>query len=134
MAWGIPIFSETSTSPGIVFIWGKLRFSGWWLSHPSEKILVNWDRYSQYMEKKCSKPPTRRSLKRVYLDMSYRSVLWGLVCCVVLYCSSMLGMSPRTCDEAATRPLQGKIAYLWPAMPPSFRESPRRKCKPRTST
>ena len=52
MAWGIPIFLETSTSPGIVFIWGKLRFSGWWLSHPSEKILVNWDRYSQYMEKK----------------------------------------------------------------------------------
>jgi len=38
MAWGIPIFLETSTSPGIVFIWGKLRFSGWWLSHPSENI------------------------------------------------------------------------------------------------
>ena len=48
---GNPYFLETSTSPGIVFIWGKLRFSGWWLSHPSEKILVNWDRYSQYMEK-----------------------------------------------------------------------------------
>ena len=129
------IFLETSTSAGIVFIWGKWRFSGWWLSHPSEKywstgiVIPNI-----WKNKKCSKPPTRRSLKRVYLDMSYRSVLWGLVCCVVLYCSSMLGMSPRTCDEAATRPLQGKIAYLWPAMPPSFRESPRRKCKPRTST
>ena len=28
--------------------------------NPSEKILVSWDDYSQYMEhKKCSKPPTR---------------------------------------------------------------------------
>jgi hypothetical protein len=25
------------------------KWSAWWLSHPSKKILVNWDYYSQYM-------------------------------------------------------------------------------------
>jgi len=35
--------------------------TGWWLSHPSEKYeVVSWDDSSQYMEKKCSKPPNRR--------------------------------------------------------------------------
>ena len=38
-------------------------FSGWWLSHPSEKNeFVNWDDYSKYMEKSISvmfqSPPT----------------------------------------------------------------------------
>ena len=32
--------------------------SGWWFQ-PSWKILVSWDDYSQYMEKTCSKPPTK---------------------------------------------------------------------------
>ena len=33
-------------------------YTGWWFQ-PIWKILVNWDYYSQYMEKKkCSKPPT----------------------------------------------------------------------------
>ena len=39
-------------------IHGTKRSSGWWFQ-PLWKILVNWDHYSQYMEKKkCSKPPT----------------------------------------------------------------------------
>ena len=70
--------------------------------------------------------------------MWYRSVLWGLVYCVVLYRSSTLGyvrhVTKTSWIEAASRPLQGKTAYLWPATPLSFRESPRRTCKPRTST
>ena len=32
-------------------------YTGWWFQ-PLWKILVSWDDYSQYMENKCSKPPT----------------------------------------------------------------------------
>ena len=32
--------------------------SGWWLSQPLRKIFVNWDDYSQWENKKCSKSPT----------------------------------------------------------------------------
>ena len=34
---------------GSVVTWQSVTFiSGWWLSHPSEKILVSWGYYSQY--------------------------------------------------------------------------------------
>ena len=35
------------------------NISGRWLSHPLKNMKVSWDYYSQYMEKTCSKPPTR---------------------------------------------------------------------------
>ena len=37
----------------------KATYTGWWYTYPSEKYeFVSWDEYSQYMEKKCSKPPS----------------------------------------------------------------------------
>ena len=39
----------------------KLNQSGWWFQ-PLWKILVSWDDYSQYMGKKCSKPPISKPI------------------------------------------------------------------------
>ena len=36
--------------------------SGWWFFSPPRKILVSWDHYSQYMEKKKNNPPISFSI------------------------------------------------------------------------
>ena len=36
---------------------GQTNYTGWWFE-PLGKILVNWDDYSIWENKKCSKPPT----------------------------------------------------------------------------
>ena len=50
--------------------------TGWWFQ-PLWKILASWDDYSQYMEKTCSKPPTRSSYVCIILKDSipYDSIL-----------------------------------------------------------
>ena len=57
---------------------------GWWFQ-PLWKILINWDDYPQYMEKKsCSKPPTRISH-----DMSWRKIV---LCSEDSLCFNMLAV------------------------------------------
>ena len=40
-----------------IYIYCIYIYTGWWFQ-PPWKILVNWDYYSQYMEKQTNKPPT----------------------------------------------------------------------------
>ena len=49
----------------------------WWFE-PLWKILVSWGYYSQYMEKKCSKPPTRRWNVRPLRDDMQGPEMFGL--------------------------------------------------------
>ena len=75
VSWYWPVQYITNPGDGDHGISSREAISAWWLTYPSEKYdFVSWDDdYSQYMEKKCSKPPTRYGLlKESSLQRKYR--------------------------------------------------------------
>ena len=72
--------------------------SGWWLQ-PLWKIWVSWDYYSQYMEKECSKPPTRYNL--VVTMVTIMAIGMATACNRNGYCNATI-IDGNGCYEYAT--------------------------------
>ena len=102
---------STSSSAGMTLL--MRIFSGWWLSHPSEKYeFVSWDDYSQYMEK----PPTSFGIVGTQSSNKPRCPFLRQYVCYALRLQTTTtpcvpGFRTIHCEETPTFEVQGDLGY-----------------------
>ena len=70
-AWPPPERFLGKKNCGKIISHGNQEMIGWLVVSTPKNMKVSWGYYSQYVEKKCSKPPTRR-----WLGMKATMLLW----------------------------------------------------------